>query len=647
MHTAHQLREDFPGGQLYVNLRGVGSRPLDPTEVLARFLRALGTEGTAIPDDADERAAMYRSQLAERRMLILLDNAAGEAQVRLLLPGAPGCAVLVTSRARLAGLPGALLVDLDMLASGQAVELLARVAGRERVGAEPAAAEEIVGLCGYLPLAVQIAGARLRARSHWRLARLVADLTDEHRRLDELRLGDLEVRATLALSYDSLDETARCAFRRLGLLDAPDFPTWVVAALLDVPQSRADALVDTLVDAQLLDVAGSDAAGQLRYRLHDLLRAFAREVAAAEEPEAERLAALERTIGGWLALAEDAGQRVATSAFGVTLDTVSCWRPDHAITGTVSTDPLSWFEVEWVNLVGAVEQAHSVGWDGLTCELGTRLAGFFVVRGYYDDWRRICDLMLAAARRAGLSGRAGRALRGLAELNLLQHRVDDALVSFEQARVAFGAAGDRHGQALATSGIGAAHVEAGQFVDARAYLEQALVSLRELGDRRSEAWARRRLGTLHRLQGRYDQAVVCYQRALAALEELGDPLGEAGVLERLGAVRTLQGHGEARTLLERSLRLRREHGDRLGEAHTLSSLGELHHAEARWDQATNCLGDAVRLRRELRLPLEQARTLERLGAVHEDAGNPEAAKTARREARRLFVELGAPGTEGA
>lgn len=639
VHAAHQLSEHFPDGQLYVNLRGAEAQPLDPAGVLARFLRALGTDGSAMPHDLEERAALYRSRLAGRRMLVLLDNAAGEAQLRPLLPGAPGCAVLVTSRARLGGLQGARRLDLGILDEDQAVELLARVAGPSRVTDEPSAAEQIVRLCGSLPLAVRISGARLAARPHWRLARLATDLADEHRRLDELRLGDLEVRASLALSYQSLGEQARCAFRRLGLLDAPDFAAWVVAALVSadgqVGAQQAEDLVDALVDSQLLDVAGRDAAGQLRYRFHDLLRTYAREL-AAQEPAAERLAALQRAFGGWLALAEAAGQRVTSSAFGVTFDSISGWQPDGSVGATALADPLGWFEAEWAALISTVEQARATGSDGLTCALAERLAAFFVVRGRYDDWRRICELMLSAAQHAGDLRLQGMALRGLGELDLLQYRIEDSIARFDRARAAFGEAGERHGHALATSGLGAAKAEAGRFADAALHLPQAVRELQQLGDHRSEAWALRRLGTMHQLQGRIAQAALAFQQALAALGEFADPLGRAGVLERLGAVRTSQGRGrEAHDMIERSLALRRQHHDRFGEARALRSLGELYRAESHWDQALNCLGDALRLWRELGLGRELAATLTTLAAVHEDAGNTEAARTARHEAQRL------------
>ncbi|HET9254199.1 MAG TPA: BTAD domain-containing putative transcriptional regulator [Pseudonocardiaceae bacterium] len=287
VHAAHQLRDQFPDGQLFVNLRGMGATPLTAAEVLARFLRSLGVDRLAIPDDIEERAALYRSRLAGQRMLIVLDDAACEAQVRPLLPGAPGCAVLVTSRARLTGLGGAQLVDLNVFEPGESVELLARVAGPGRVTAEPAAACEIARLCGFLPLAIRVAGARLGARGHWPLSRLAADLADEGTRLDALRLADLDVRGSLARSYDTLDALARRAFRLLGLLDAADVTSSVIAALLDVPHAGAEDLMDNLVDLHLLEVAGRDSCGQVRYHIDDLLRIYARETAAAHDPEAD------------------------------------------------------------------------------------------------------------------------------------------------------------------------------------------------------------------------------------------------------------------------------------------------------------------------------------------------------------------------
>ncbi|MGH3825300.1 MAG: ATP-binding protein, partial [Pseudonocardiaceae bacterium] len=514
VHAAHRLRAQYPDGQLFVNLRGTEASPLPATDVLARFLRSLGVDGAAIPDDAEERAALYRSRLADRRLLILLDDAACEAQLRPLLPGSPGCAVLVTSRARLAGLGGARVVDLDVLEPDQAVELLARVAGPQRVAAEPAAAREIVRLCGFLPLAVRVAGARLGARPHWPLSRLEADLTDDHARLDTLRLGDLQVRASFALSYESLDAMARRAFRLLGLLEIRDFAPWVTAALLDVPQTRAEELMDTLVDQHLLEVAGHDATGRLRYRFHDLLRVYAREVVAAQEPEASRRAALDRTFGGWLALAEEAGRSLASTAFARTVDAGTYWRPEESVIRSVVTDPAGWFQTEWTALTGAVEQAYSVEADQLGWALGVRLARIFLVGGYYEDWRGVCEWMLASSRRTAHGGRCGMAPRSLDELHRLQHRLDEALEGFEATLRACGAGriGVRHGS-------GQDHVE-----ETLPRLERSLTYLRELADRQTDALAISRIGAAHRLQRCYEKATRCFQQVLDALDVFSEPL---------------------------------------------------------------------------------------------------------------------------
>ncbi|MQA15631.1 MAG: helix-turn-helix domain-containing protein, partial [Pseudonocardiaceae bacterium] len=303
VHVAHLVRDHFEDGQLYVDLHGCGPAPRRPDEVLAQFLLALGV--TAIPDGLEERAALYRSVLDGRQMLVLLDNAADEAQVRPLVAGA-GCAHLVTSRIRLLGLEGARTTVLDVLGAADSAALLGRIAGTDRVAHQPAA-ERIGTACGGLPLAIRIAAARLAARPHWGPATLADLLDDERERLDELKAGDLEVRASFELSYRMLDEAQRRAFRTLALLEAPDFPGWVLAALLgpgdgeDDPATdrglrRANVLTEQLVDAQLLQISGLDRIGQTRYRIHDLLRVYGRERALAEDAAGDRRAALLRVL---------------------------------------------------------------------------------------------------------------------------------------------------------------------------------------------------------------------------------------------------------------------------------------------------------------------------------------------------------------
>lgn len=635
VRAAHRARQSFPDGQLYVNLRGADTRPIAAADVLARFLRALGVPGPSVPEDPDERAALYRSRLAGRRVLVVLDDASGVRQVRPLIPGTPGCAVLVTSRSRLAGLANVRPMDLDVLDPDQAVELIAAVAGVERVAEQAHAAAEIVRLCGYLPLAVRIAGARLAARPHWPLNRLATDLGDEHRRLDQLRVGDLEVRASFALSHEGLDPPARRAFRLLGLLGVTDFPAWTAAALLDIDRSAADELVDALVDAQLIDVAGRDALGQTRYRFHDLLRAYARELAGAR-PRAERTAALRRVVGGWLALADEAGARIPTSAFGAPRRQVPCWRPDDEVLSVARADPMAWFRAEWPSLITTVEQAFAAGLVELGAALAGGLAPVFVVRGLYDDWRHLSTLILDGARAGGHRWWEATAQRSLGELDLMKGRFDAAVARLEEAERIFDELDDDEGRALIGAALGAAFTEQGCDDDgdgvAFAQLEHARKLLVDLGDRRSAAVVLRRLGRLRQRQHRYADAAAYFEWALDGLDPT-EVVAEAGLLERLGEIRTMQGRGsEARIVIERALQLHRRHGNLFGEARALGSLGELHRAEGRPASALDHLGDALRRWRQIGFVREQARTLRLLGAVHEQIGNTEAAEVARREA---------------
>jgi len=306
VRAGQELAPAFPDGRLFADLRGTEAAPASAFDVLAAFLRALGAADRDLPDDLGGRVALYRTWTAARRVLVVLDDAGSESQVRPLLPGGAGCAAIVTSRVRLAGLEAAFALPVDVMEASEAVRLLGRVAGAARAAAEPAAAALIAERCGHLPLAIRIAGARLASRPHWSLSRLAARLADERERLDELRAGDLEVRAAFAASYRRLGAGARTAFRRLALLDTPDVAAWAIAALVDASVERSEHLSERLVDAHLLEIVGEDAAGQLRYRMSDLLRVFAHERLLEEEPADRMEEALCRVIDRGLALANRA-----------------------------------------------------------------------------------------------------------------------------------------------------------------------------------------------------------------------------------------------------------------------------------------------------------------------------------------------------
>ena len=359
IHVAHRISGEFPDGQLYTNLRGTDARGQDPADVLAGFLRELGVDGTDIPEGLDERARMYRAQLAGRRMLVMLDNAADEAQVRPLLPGSPGCAVLVTSTSRMAALAGAAAVPLDLMPPGQAAELLTAIVGAARARAEPEAVGEIARLCGYLPLALRIAGARLVSRPAWTISWFATRLGDESRRLDLLKAGDLEVRASFGLSYHGRDEAERLAFRMLGLL-AADFPAWNLAALIETDGDEAEQLLEQLVDAVLVDVAGVDATGLIRYRLHDLLRAFARECLFDTEAQGVREESLARLADQYIGAARLASALVHPGAPDIAAAPAQQLLAEDVVRG----DPWGWFMAERASLVRLVEQVHAARlWD--------------------------------------------------------------------------------------------------------------------------------------------------------------------------------------------------------------------------------------------------------------------------------------------
>ncbi|EWM14705.1 regulatory protein AfsR [Kutzneria sp. 744] len=310
IHVAYLVREQYPDGQLYVNLRGVHSSSLDPAEVLARFLRSLGVPPQAVPESLEERADLYRTRLSDRRVLVLLDDAADERHVRHLLPGGPGCAVLVTSRRRLPALAGAAHVDLEVFPQTEATALLEQLIGAERIAQDPAAAAEIAQLCGHLALAVRITGARLAARPQWPLRLLATRLRERHQLLDELSAGDLEVRGSLLLSYEGLEEADRHALRLLGWLGTMEFASWFVAPLLDLTVSATERILERLADSYLLDTILVDAAGSPRYQLHDLTRAFAVERAEAEKTRQDATAALERVIHCAVTMIDEATARM-------------------------------------------------------------------------------------------------------------------------------------------------------------------------------------------------------------------------------------------------------------------------------------------------------------------------------------------------
>ena len=687
IHVAHQVRDRFPDGQLYVNLRGAQQRPLPATLVLARFLRALGVDGAAIPEDVEEREALYRARLADRRVLVVLDNAAGEAQVRPLLPGTPGCGVLVTSRARLAGLEGARPVQLGVLEEPQALELLGRIVGAERVAAEPESAAQIVGFCGRLPLAIRVAGARLAARPGWPLVRLVELLADARRRLDQLAAGDLEVRASLALSYQALSVEQQRALRFLGLLEVGDFSAWLAGPLLGVGHGQAEALVEGLADAQLLDLAAVDPGGASRYRFHDLVRLYARERAAAEDDQEATRVAVAGVTAGWMALAEQADARLPVTANVVSFGGAARWLFPRALVERLLADPLAWFELERANLLAAVRTAAAAGLEESAWELVGCMTSFLLLRSYWATLDAVQERALAACRQAGnrrgeaaiLCARGGhlteaghatvsltageamlaRALaifqdlddqRGQAKalhaLSALERRVgrhrrpaaigsaaDHARQALQLAR----AIGDHGTEADALGALGRAYQDLARYREAATALQEARRLVEQLGARRDLAIVTWQLALLAGDTGRPSEAAGLLYDSLAIARELDDWRGQAEILLELAKLRSGQGQLEdAEALLAAATELWPAQAQGRGfRAQVLDELGRLRSRQGRDEQAIRHLTEAASLWKELGAHASQARTLALLGDALATAGHPDQASTTRQQARAL------------
>jgi DNA-binding SARP family transcriptional activator/tetratricopeptide (TPR) repeat protein len=599
VHIAHALAEDFPDGQLYVALRGGEARRRSPAEVLERFLRVLGVPGSVIPEGVDERAEIYRNRLAGHRMLVILDDAATYEQVLPLLPGS-GAAVIVTSRVRLTTLPGAHRVEIGVLDTMQALELIEQVIDAERVRAEPSAARALVELCGGLPLALRIAAARLAARPHWTIAQLVARLTDEHRRLDELVHGSVGIRTSIAVAYDGLDENPKRLLRRLGILDSPDFCKWVAIPLLDTDRDQAEDALESLVDVQLLDVERSDT-GLVRYRFHDLIRVYARERLVAGESGQGRGAALQRVMGAWLSLAREAHRRVYGGDYTVLHGDAPDWGLPADVVDEELQDPLAWYEAERAALVAAVRQAADAGLHDICWDLAMGAVTLFEAHAYYDDWRETHEVALAATQRAG----------------------------------------NRRGEAAMLYSLGALSLSEGQFDDAAESLGQAVCLFDELGDVHGRALGRRNLAFIDRVRGDLDQALAQYDRALTGLRAVGDAIGEAHVLSNIAQIRIdAQRYDEAGALLGDALRIARKTGSRRVEAQVLGRFGELlmHRGElarAREEfhaslAVASSLGDAV----------GEAYALYGLGTVDVRAGEHRSAALELNQARRMARQSG-------
>jgi tetratricopeptide (TPR) repeat protein len=608
VHAAHQLLGEFPDGHLYADLRGhSGSQdPTEPGEVLEVFLRSLGVRAEEIPAGLEERSGLLRQVLASRRVLMVLDNARTEAQVRPLLPGAGTSVVLVTSRSVLPGLEADERIGLDVLAEDEAVAMLAGLGGH-RAAADPTAVAEVARLCGRLPLALRLAGQLLATHPTWPVVRLVRLLGSERDRLARFGEGDLQVRAAFEVSYQQLAEEDARLFRMLGLHPGPDFTATAAAALAGAEGEAAESALGRLADAHLV---AEDAAG--RFALHDLLRLFARAACEQADTPADRDAAETRLVRHYENLA----------AF---LD--SCVDPKLRTAAEQDGKPLSSmrqalavFQAERPALLAALDLATQRGGDEEIRRLSASMGRILTILRYLDDLIIVREAALAAARHVGDTRAEGRALSNLGEAYRELRRFKEAITSYQHALVIFRALDDRGAEGLALNNLGIAYQELRRFEEAITSYQRALVIFREVGDRHEEGLALNSLGIAHRELRRFEEAVAGYQDALVIFRDAGDRHGEAQALANLGSgYRELRRFEEAITSYQQALAIRREVGDRYGEGRTLDNLGDAYGELQRSQEAVISYQQALVIFREVGDRHEEGQTLNNLGVAYEEA----------------------------
>ncbi|GLY86027.1 AfsR/SARP family transcriptional regulator [Actinoallomurus iriomotensis] len=609
VHVAHAIAHDYPDGQLFLRLGGASDDPARPEEALAEVLRAVGMSPVEVPETRAEREAAYRTHLAGRRLLLVLDDAASPDQVRPLLPGTAGSAVIVTSQRQLVGLAAGQAVNLAPFAVDEAMALLAQIVGRPRMEAEPIAADEVVAACGGLPLAVRIAGERLAARPNWPIAYLARALRDEQRRLDELVAGDLAVRASLALSYRTLPPRLQRLFRLLPLAGAGELPGWAADRLVGEPATDA---VEVLVDRSLLCAEGMDVLGQPRYRMHDLIRTYATELQTGPDGAVDDTeAAQARLIDGWLELAALADAQLPQPRYLPPRQPASetAQMPEQ-LRHMVIAEPERWFTTERENLLATIHSSCAIGQHRTAGRLAQYLAAFLHVNGYHDDAENAWTAITRAAELAGDHDAACNArLRTVLVMVADKKHTARAAEPLRTCLAAFEAGGHLPRLALTYAVRGFCAYLEGDHDQAHGDADRGLELARQAGDTHAEFLCLYVLGVTFNERGDYQQGIGCGERAVKVAEQLGP--GYTGTalyaliqshaaagqpaqviqLCRHGLVTEAPtGHSISRAFFRQHLGLAYQQlGEHDQAITTLTTAAEQFHTQRNYDQQARCL----------------------------------------------------------
>ncbi|MPZ83855.1 MAG: tetratricopeptide repeat protein [Actinophytocola sp.] len=600
LRVAHRVVESYSDGQLYVDLRGYSpdGHPRVVDEVLEEFLTALGVQLDVIPAGLEARAKLYRSVLADRRVLVVLDNAADSQQLQPLMPASAGCGVVVTSRKRLGGLAinGDRRITLGPMAEEESITLLHKVIGTERAAAEPDAVRALAGRCDHLPLALRIAAERVATHPHHSVSLLVEELAIEEERLEALATDDsVAVKTVFSWSYRDLSADAARMFRLIGLHTGPHVRAGAAAALAGQSVVRARRLLDRLAGVHLLEGLGPD-----RYRMHDLLRVYAAEQAVAEEPEEQRELALRRVVDWYLHNTYAANHMLAPQRHDPVLDKSEF---DVDVTDFDYDSALEWCEIEMSNIATATRTAVEVGENVAGWKLPAGSFNYLHLRKRWTSWVASHEVGVIGARRAG----------------------------------------DRYGEAWVLNNLAVAYRELRRIDEAKECFLQARALRIELGDKVGQAWSLTGIGYIGFDQSRFDAAALHFGEALDIFREVGDRHGEGIALANVGdAYRCLKDYDKAVDALERALTLFRDIEDRYGECYTLVKLGDTYAELARQTDALDCFERALQTRHDLGDRWGEGEVLHRQGLLLHDSGQPELAGKSLRAAFEIFDELGDP-----
>lgn len=632
VHAAHRLADQFPDGQIFLTLNGhtPGLHPVDSSDALESLL--LLTDTHKIPVGVEPRAALWRKRLAGKRVLLVLDDAASSDQVRPLLPGTPGCLVLVTSRLRLKALQDVAVLGLDILPPAQARGMLIRLAGRADLNLDDGAVADITRLCGYLPLAIGLTAAQLRHDPLLTPARLAARLTDAQHRPELIRAENLSVSTAFDMSYRDLEPAQQRLFRRLALQPGTDTDVYAAAALDDSGTAAAQRNLDILYDHYLI---AQPAPG--RYSFHDLIREHAQALASAD-PAAERDDALTRLLDYYLSTARAADRHLARRTATGVPDAITV-PPVHAPELQSRDEALAWMDAQSVNLRAAVSFAATHGQTAHAIAIPAAMTGYLLARSRWTEGITVHLIALTAADEAGNRAASANALSDLGRLRLMTGDLAAARNLTQAAAIQRGL-GNRVGEANALAALGGLQHSTGEFKSATRNLNRALRLYRDCADLAGEARTRYDLGVVQYNTGHYPAAVTSFRAALRMFRHYPDRLGQADAISYLAAIDRETGqYISAAANMTTALGIYRDLGDRHEEAGALMFLGAMQYPTGNYQEALRNLTAALETFRDLREPFGEAAVLNELGIVYRETGDLAAATDSLNRALGLFRDL--------